>query len=190
LSSDEFGRYVVAQKTLSQNEMIFSEVPFAFVPVHNYEIKKYFNTDCENCALVNVWPFLCLECRHATYCSSKCREIHKSIHKYECEGYKKNLFFEIGIAHLSLRVFLVGFEALISKMETMELSQFQKDPDKIFREILKVSKDESSNYFRNCENNKQFFDYARVLCLVPNLFRGNNYPTRNMPYAYVRKFLI
>lgn len=81
--SDSIGRYVVAEKSIAKDEVIYSEIPFAFVPVHNYGVKKYFNTDCENCALTNVWPFLCLECRHSTYCSSSCRDEHQKIHKYE-----------------------------------------------------------------------------------------------------------
>lgn len=181
------GRYVVAQKSIAKNEIIYSETPYAFVPVHNYGVKKYFNTDCENCALVNVWPFLCLECRHSTYCSSTCREEHKRIHKYECEGYKKNLFFEIGIAHLSLRVLLVGFPVLISKLELLKRDEFKDKPEKIFENILNISTEECKDYFEKCKaEDEAFLNYARVLCLEPNLLRQNVFPSKNIPYAYVR----
>lgn len=186
---ENVGRYVIAQKSIAKCEKIFSEAPFAFVPVHNYAVKKYFNTDCENCALVNVWPFLCLECRHSTYCSSQCRDIHKSIHKYECEGYKKNLFFEIGIAHLSLRVLLVGFSSLIPLFESLQKSEFKGKLEKIFKKILESGREVSSDYFKVKQEKDPFYEYARVLCLQPNLLRNNSYPQRNLPYAYTAQML-
>lgn len=84
--AQDTGRYVVAQKSIAKHEKIFTETPFAFIPVHNYGLKKYFNSDCENCGLANIWPFLCLSCRMASYCSPKCCNEHQKIHKYECEG--------------------------------------------------------------------------------------------------------
>jgi hypothetical protein len=188
--SDENGRYVIAQKSIAKNEMIYNETPYAFIPVHNYGVKKYFNTDCENCALVNVWPFLCLDCRHSTYCSSACREEHQKIHKYECEGYKRNLFIEIGIAHLSLRVLIVGMYALIPKLEALDRKVFKNNPEKIYGKVLELALDESKDYFNNEKvEDKEFRDYARILCLQPNLFRNNSYPARNMPYAYTAQML-
>lgn len=185
MKSESLGRYVVATKEIKTDEIIYTEIPFAFVPVHNYGVKKYFNTDCENCALVNVWPFLCLECRHSTYCSSQCRDEHFKIHKYECEGYKKNLFFEIGIAHLSLRVLLVGFPSLISKLELLaDQQKFNKDPEKIFEQLIKFSSEFNHDYFAE-NSSSEFQEYARVLCLLPNLFRDNAFLMRNMPYVYV-----
>lgn len=181
--ADEVGRFVIAQKPITTNEKIMSETPFAFVPVHNYGVKKYFNTDCENCALVNVWPFLCLECRHSTYCSSLCRDSHRSIHKYECEGYKKNLFFEIGIAHLSLRVLLVGFNSLIPLFESLDRTEFKNNPEKIFNIILSKANEKCQNYFEKRDD--KFYEYARVLSLQPNLLRNETFPQRNFPYAYV-----
>ncbi len=179
----EVGRFVIAQKPISVNEKVFSEKPFAFVPVHNYGVKKYFNTDCENCALVNVFPFLCLECRHSTYCSSSCRESHRKIHKYECEGYKKNLFFEIGIAHLSLRVLIVGFPSLRLLLESLDRTEYKNNPEKILKLILEAAGKESEDYFKI--KNNEFYEYARVLCLQPNLLRNDSFSPRNYPYVYV-----
>lgn len=184
----DVGRFVVAQKPITLNEKILSETPFAFVPVHNYGVKKYFNTDCENCALVNVWPFLCLECRHSTYCSSSCRDNHRSIHKYECEGYKKNLFFEIGIAHLSLRVLLVGFNSLTPLFESLDRTEFKSHPEKIFNFILSKAKEKCQDYFI-LDGDDKFYEYARVLSLQPNLLRNESFPQRNFPYAYVSSLI-
>lgn len=189
--SESLGRYVVAQKAIKMDEPIYSETPFAFVPVHNYGIKKYFNTDCENCCLVNVWPFLCLECRHAAYCSNKCREEHFAIHKYECTGYKKNLFFDIGIAHLSLRVLITGFPTVVEKLKELssdEFKQLQDSPEKVYDKILEISSDYFNDYFDDSETTDQFREYSRILCLQPNLFRDKSFSLRNMPYAYVSYF--
>lgn len=184
MNAPETGRYVVAQKSISKNESIFSEKPFAFIPVHNYGLKKYFNSDCENCGLVNIWPFLCLECRMASYCSPKCCESHKKIHKYECGGYQINLWFEIGIAHLSIRCLLVGFPALVKKLKTFDRSEYKNKPGKIFQRILQICVEEYKNYFDDGKDD--FRDYARVIGLLPNLFRGETFPLKNVPYALVR----
>lgn len=182
----EVGRYVVAQKSITKNQKIFSESPFAFIPVHNYGIKKYFNSDCENCGLVNIWPFLCLECRMASYCSPKCCEDHQKIHKYECEGYKVNLWFEIGIAHLSIRCLLVGFPALLKRIQTFDRAEFKNKPSKIFQRIVQICNgDYRDNFKASRATHDDFQDYARVLGLLPNLFRGESFPLKNMPYALV-----
>ncbi|KAG5674854.1 hypothetical protein PVAND_004799 [Polypedilum vanderplanki] len=188
--SDENGRYVIAHKPIGKNEIIYKEIPYAFIPVHNYGMKRYFNTDCENCALVNIWPFMCLGCRHSVYCSSACRKEHEQIHKYECEGYKKTLFLEIGIAHLSLRVLIVGFKALCSKLEALDRKIFKNSPEKIFEKILELAKNECQDYFDISKaTDEEFRDYARILCLQPNIFRNNSYPPRNLPYAYTAQML-
>ena len=186
MQSQSAGRYVVAQKSIAQNEKIFSETPFAFVPVHNYGLKKYFNSDCENCGLVNIWPFLCLECRMASYCSPKCCHEHQNIHKYECEGYKLNLWFEIGIAHLSVRCLLVGFPALLKKIQTFDKSEYKNKPAKIFQKIIKVCNEDYKNYFLPQDGTEDDFrDYARIIGLVSNLFKGD-FISKNAPYALVR----
>ncbi|CRL00934.1 CLUMA_CG014458, isoform A [Clunio marinus] len=186
----DVGRYVVAQKAIAKHEKIFSELPFAFIPVHNHGVKKYFNSDCENCGLVNIWPFLCLECRMASYCSPKCCEDHQKIHKYECEGYKINLWFEIGIAHLSIRCLLVGFPSLLKKIQSFDHKEYKNKPEKIFKRILQICNEEHQNYFESSENsNNDFHDYAKVIGLVPNLFHCGTFPTKNMPYAVTAQML-
>lgn len=184
----ETGRYVIAQKSIVSHDEIFSEEPFAFIPVHNYGLKKYFNSDCENCGLVNIWPFLCLECRMASYCSPACCDAHHKIHKYECDGYKINLWFEIGIAHLSVRCLLVGFPALIKKLHTLDRGEIKNKPGKIFQRIVQLCSDDYKNYFETPKD--EFAEYARVIGLQPNLFRsGESFPLKNMPYALVSQLL-
>lgn len=186
MSSPAAGRFVVAQKTIGKHEKILSELPFAFIPVHNYGMKKYFNSDCEHCGMVNIWPFLCLDCRMASYCSPKCCDAHHKVHKYECEGYKINLWFEIGIAHLSVRCFLVGFPALLQKLQTLDRAEFKNKPGKIFQRMVQVCSDDYQNYFALSDGAEdEFRNYARVIGLLPNLFRGDSFPLKNLPYALV-----
>lgn len=180
------GRFVVAPKSIAKDAKIFSETPFAFIPVHNYGMKKYFNSDCEHCGLVNIFPFLCLECRMASYCSPKCCDDHQKVHKYECEGYKINLWFEIGIAHLSMRCLLVGFPAFIKKIQTFDRAEYKNKPNKIFQRVVQICNEDYKNYFSTSEaTSDEFQDYARVISLLPNLFRGETFPLKNMPYALV-----
>lgn len=181
------GRYVVAKKSIAANEPIYSEKPFAFVPVHLYGMKKYFNSDCENCGVVNIWPFLCHDCRMASYCSTKCQREHLKVHKYECEGYKVNLWFEIGIAHLSVRCLLVGIPALVRKLKTFDRSELKNKPAKIFQKIIASCEKNYGDFFE--EDNDEFRSYARVINLVPNLFNGDHFPVKNMPYALVSLLL-
>lgn len=185
--SKDQGRYVVAKKSIPINEVIYSEKPFAFVPVHLYGMKKYFNSDCENCGVVNIWPFLCHDCRMASYCSTKCQREHLKIHKYECEGYKINLWFEIGIAHLSVRCLLVGFPSLVRKLKTFDRSELKNKPAKIFQKIISHCEKDYANYFEDeSKDEDDFRNYARVINLVPNLFTGGeHFPLKNMPYALV-----
>lgn len=187
MCSPEAGRYVVAQRPIAKDERIFSEQPFAFVPIHQYGMKKYFNMDCENCGLINIWPFLCFHCRMASYCSPKCLEDHSPIHKYECPGNLRNLFSEIGIAHLSIRCLLIGFPMLLKKLRTLEKSVYKNNPAMVFEKILEICRDEYTDYFASIDPSDEFQDYARVLSLQPNLFRDEKFPTKNTPYAFVSK---
>lgn len=166
-------------------------MPFAFVPVHNFGMKKYFNSDCENCGLVNIWPFLCLECRMASYCSPKCCEEHQKVHKYECAGYKINLWFEIGIAHLAFRCLLVGFPSLIRKLQSFDKSELKNKPGKIFKKLVLLCNEKHNDYFLSSDDGgaDDFNAYAKVIGLLPNLFRKNEFPIRNAPYALVSDLL-
>lgn len=75
LSSPTAGRYVVAQKPIHKNQKIFSEAPFAFVPVvYQYSRNEVVESDCQHCGLTNCFPYFCIQCRQAAFCSPKCCE--------------------------------------------------------------------------------------------------------------------
>lgn len=102
---------------MAKDEAILSERAYAFVPVYEECPSEHsLDTDCQSCAKTNVIQFPCKTCHRATYCSLHCRTEHAAIHQYECAGYQLNLWYQIGIAHLSLRTFLTGFPELAQRL--------------------------------------------------------------------------
>lgn len=171
------------------DEKIISERCFAFVPVSEPFGRRLINVDCENCASTNVIPFFCTTCGRASYCSPSCLKDHQFIHKYECEGYKLNLWHQIGIAHLSLRCLLTGIGALVQKvkdMRALEKSDQFEVPEKLLCKVLEVCRKDYNNYFDDKKD--EFTGYARVLGLVPNLFQDGKFPMKNFQYGFVSNF--
>ncbi|XP_055707359.1 SET and MYND domain-containing protein 4-like [Phlebotomus papatasi] len=150
--TDEQGRYMTAGEKIKRDDVIMSERAFAFVPVYENYPDDTIDTDCQNCAKVNIVSFPCYECYKATYCSTKCRKDHEAIHSVECFGYKRNLWYYIGIAHLSVRTFLSGFPELVERLEND--TTITTLPE-LWRKTLDLCNDES-------------FRYGRVLRLVSN----------------------
>lgn len=99
-----------------------------------------------------------------------------------------NLWFEIGIAHLSVRCLLSGFGSLLKKIQTLEKSEYKNKPAKIFHKVLQICRDDYGDYFEQ-KTNDEFQEYARVLGLVPNLFQSDSFPEKNMPYAIVSNLI-
>lgn len=111
-----FGRYIVAGEPIKKNDAIYREKAYAFVPVYGEYAEDTIIYHCQNCAKNNIIPFPCYDCARASYCSIECLDQHKSIHRFECPGYQRNLWMKVGIAQLSIRCFLVGFADSIGKM--------------------------------------------------------------------------
>uniref|UniRef100_A0A182S782 MYND-type domain-containing protein n=1 Tax=Anopheles maculatus TaxID=74869 RepID=A0A182S782_9DIPT len=59
---------------------------------------------------------MCPTCGSACYCSIQCRDDHRPVHRFECVGYQKRLWYFIGIAHLGIRCFLDGFDTIRSEI--------------------------------------------------------------------------
>lgn len=144
LHSTEKGTYVVADEPILQNEMILSEKAFAFVPIYGNNL-QIIDVNCQNCGEVNIIPFPCYKCSKVCYCSSKCRILHETIHQFECNGIKKLLFFEIGIGHLALRTFLVGFPILIEYILKIT-SKKSLNLVEMWSKVLKFAEDDKSQY--------------------------------------------
>ncbi|XP_053673613.1 SET and MYND domain-containing protein 4-like [Anopheles nili] len=150
------GRYVVTMDPIEENSIITRETAVSFVPVYDPESRSSLPPfDCQKCARVNVIPFPCPECGRACYCSSVCRKEHKSLHRFECYGYQKHLWYLIGIAHLGIRSFLHGFGSIQSVALNASNSM------SCYQQLMKLTE---------CEEN-EFYQYGRVLRLVTNFDR-------------------
>lgn len=144
------GRYVVAGETIKKNQPIYRERAFVFVPVYNdYDSDTIFY-HCQNCAKTNCIPFPCYDCSRASYCNSACLELHKNIHRYECAGYRKNLWMKIGIAHLAFRNFIVGFFESFQVTDELDIGT----PDEVLDQLT--------------QSKRSDFVYKDVLRLVTN----------------------
>lgn len=134
-----------------------SDRAFAFVPVYEECPDDHsVDMDCQNCAKTNVIQFPCEICHRATYCSLHCRTEHAAIHQYECAGYEMNLWYYIGIAHLSLRTFITGFPELVQKLSA------EKDLSltDVWMRMMKLS--------ANSASSPNSFRYGQVLGLLAN----------------------
>uniref|UniRef100_A0A182Y0H3 Protein-lysine N-methyltransferase SMYD4 n=1 Tax=Anopheles stephensi TaxID=30069 RepID=A0A182Y0H3_ANOST len=108
------GRHAIAQETLHTDHIISRETAVSFVPVYDPNGRTSYH--CQKCARVNVIPFPCSSCGGACYCSIQCRADHRQVHRFECAGYQKRLWYFIGIAHLGIRSFLDGFDTIRSEL--------------------------------------------------------------------------
>lgn len=148
---------MVASDQISANELIVKETAFAFIPVYQKFDENPIDLHCQNCAATNIIPFPCTACKRASYCSISCQSDHKEIHQFECNGYKKHLWYEIGIAHLALRTMLCGINDSIKKIHHL----CDTTPLSAWNELL-LSVDEMDS------------TYGSVLQLVTN-FDTTNY---------------
>lgn len=132
------------------------ENAYAFVPIYNStEIDPIFY-HCQNCANTDCIPYPCPKCLRVSYCSINCQHLHRNIHNLECIGYKKNLWNNIGIAHLAFRTFIVGFNESLEHI--LNFSE-NSSPQRILHELIQI--------------NDTNFVYSDVLKLVTNLDKMN-----------------
>ncbi|XP_017045068.1 SET and MYND domain-containing protein 4 [Drosophila ficusphila] len=123
------GRYMVAQASIKQGQIIFSERASCFVPLEQRLI-------CQQCAasLMSA-PIPCCKChQRVVYCSRKCREAHLGIHKYECAAYGRDLLKLLGVSHLALRMLLAYIPLMLPQL------QVGTDAQQIWEGIIKLVK--------------------------------------------------
>ncbi|CAD7076760.1 unnamed protein product [Hermetia illucens] len=142
LKTHRRGRYVVADESISENETIMSEEPFAFVPIVSVDHDS-IHYICDGCAESDIVPFPCYGCRFAFYCGPKCREKQEPIHRFECSGNKVNLFGEVGIAYLALRCLLVVFNSLLEEVRQRKGSKTIQTAEELWPVILETGRDAS-----------------------------------------------
>lgn len=164
------GRYVVAGENIERKQPIYREKAFSFVPVLADMDPNSISYNCQSCAKVNCIPFPCCDCMRASYCSTQCVEQHKSIHRFECAGYQKNLWAKIGIAQLSLRTFITGFGPAI------ELLSEEKTLSPV--EVVLAM----------CKLDDAHFAYGEVLRLLTNFYKSENEDI--LSYALTAQMLV
>ncbi|XP_063634781.1 SET and MYND domain-containing protein 4-like [Cydia splendana] len=101
--NETVGRHVVTTAPTRRGDALFSEEPYAWVALPSPE------PVCEGCGGAGTNPVPCVTCSRSIYCSVECR-VSATHHRWECPGATFNLYPTIGIAHLALRVLLVGAE--------------------------------------------------------------------------------
>ncbi|XP_052892696.1 SET and MYND domain-containing protein 4-like [Anopheles moucheti] len=147
------GRHVIANEAIEVNDIIATETAFSFVPVYEPNARNTLaSNDCQKCARVNVIPFVCATCGRACYCSPQCRENHQSVHRFECYGYQKRLWFSIGIAHLGIRCLLDGFDTI--RNEILKANSATA----CYKRLLEMTSGEEN----------ELGDYGKVFRLVTN----------------------
>lgn len=150
------GRFVIASDQILTDELIVKEKAFAFIPVSQKFDQNPIDLHCQNCAATNIIPTPCGKCKRASYCGLSCLNEHQAIHQFECNGYKKHLWYEIGIAHLALRTMLCGINDLMKSIH------HSHDMTPLAAYCLLLSVEEPS------------FAYGRVLQLVTNFEKSNS----------------
>ncbi|EAT40978.1 AAEL007348-PA [Aedes aegypti] len=149
------GRFIVTKNEIKADEPIVQEKAVSFVPVYDprghSEIPPF---DCQFCGEVNIIPFPCPSCGRACYCSVACCKEHSELHRYECPGYEKHLWYLIGIAHLGMRSFLDGFASSTHNLEELK----ECNAEKMFQYVSDKA-----------EMQYKAYPYGKVFRLVANL---------------------
>ncbi|XP_061401682.1 SET and MYND domain-containing protein 4 [Musca vetustissima] len=134
----DLGRIMKAKKFIPKDQLIFRERAPAFTPVGDGR------RICHQCAITGFIPYPCFNCRgRVVYCSLKCQNEHENIHRYECAGYRFQLFANAGIAHLALRTILDDglftiVDELKSKTTDAEIWQSLTKGGDIYENSLKL----------------------------------------------------
>lgn len=148
---------MIASEPISTDEIIVKEQAFAFIPVSQKFVQNPIDFHCQNCAATNIIPSPCSTCKRASYCSQSCLTEHKDIHQFECNGYRKHLWFEVGISHLALRTMLCGINDLMERIQHLP----DATPLAAWNELL-LSVDDTE------------FTYGKVVHLVTNFEKTDN----------------
>uniref|UniRef100_A0A182LUB5 Protein-lysine N-methyltransferase SMYD4 n=1 Tax=Anopheles culicifacies TaxID=139723 RepID=A0A182LUB5_9DIPT len=149
----ELGRHVIAKEPIEENGLIATETAVSFIPVYDPESRSLFaSNDCQTCGRVNVIPYVCSTCGRACYCSPQCKETHRSVHRFECYGYKLALWQTIGIAHLGIRCLLDGFGTIRNELFKAKRATV------CYKRLIEAASGEEN----------AFGPYGRVLRLVTN----------------------
>lgn len=102
---------MLALESISKGDLIFKEHAECFVPIEQRLI-------CQQCASALMCaPIPCPDCQQrVVYCSRRCRQLHATIHSYECAAYRRDLLKMLGVSHLALRLLLTYLPQLLPQL--------------------------------------------------------------------------
>ncbi|CAK9806895.1 SET and MYND domain-containing protein 4 [Anthophora quadrimaculata] len=166
--NEEVGRYVVANRFIKKGDILFLEKPVSFVLLNHNSLNEL----CQNCKCSNRdIPIPCPTCLNTFYCNENClTEAWSSYHCWECPGSQMELWKEIGIGHLALKV-------LLTCATTTDVTKFNEIQN-LVTNFDKVSMDDLTVY-----------GITAIMLTTYLLEYTNFFKTNNLEECLVNKFL-
>ncbi|CAL7948204.1 unnamed protein product [Xylocopa violacea] len=128
----ELGRHVVANRFIKKGDILFLEKPVSFVLVNADAYNLCQNCNCSNTDI----PVPCTMCLNTLYCNENCsNKAWSSYHCWECPGSQMELWKEIGIGHLALKV-LLTCTTTMDKIKFNEMQNLVTNFDKLSIGVL------------------------------------------------------
>ncbi|XP_076384434.1 protein-lysine N-methyltransferase SMYD4 isoform X2 [Megalopta genalis] len=117
--NEESGRHVTANRFIKKGETLFIEKPMSFVVLNHDTVDRF----CQHCNRLNTdLPVPCTKCLNTFYCTVNClNEAWSLYHCWECPGSHMDIWKEIGIGHLALKVLLT----CTTTTDTIEVNEIQ-----------------------------------------------------------------
>lgn len=115
---------------------------------------------CHGCAANMLCaPIPCPECRQRViYCSRRCRESHRAIHKYECAAYARDLLGLLGISHFALRLVLTYLPQWLEQLRDWRSTQ---NGAQLWQQLMQLAEKQ-----KNCKNPLQSM---QSFCMISHL---------------------
>ncbi|KAK1137915.1 hypothetical protein K0M31_002409 [Melipona bicolor] len=132
--NEELGRHVVANKCIKKGDILFMEKPVGFVLLSHDTLSLCPHCICSNTDI----PVPCTTCVNNFYCNDYClTEAWSSYHCWECPGSQMELWKEIGIGHLALKV-LLTCTTTTDKVKFNEMQNLVTNFDKLSMDDLRI----------------------------------------------------
>lgn len=159
LTGKNVGRYIVATESIPCNAPIIREKAFSIVPIRDKsnQIQLPSIHVCGHCGQSTTidTSVFCLKCRNISYCNEDClRKDYTRLHEFECDGFSKDLWYELGISHLALHTMLLGVHGLFERKNSTDPSSKWYSTPEGWHELIIQS-----------ANNLENFSYEEVLSL-------------------------
>ncbi|XP_068988865.1 SET and MYND domain-containing protein 4-like isoform X3 [Bombus flavifrons] len=132
--NQELGRHVIANKSIKKGDILFLEKPVSFVLLSHDTYNLCPHCNCQNTDI----PVPCTTCLNTFYCNEYCSTKAWSLyHCWECPGNQMELWKEIGIGHLALKV-LLTCSTMTDEIKFNEIQNLVTNFDKLSMDDLTV----------------------------------------------------